>query len=36
MTVDRLDYTRGGSVTSVAVASEDLVLVTTGSQAVLV
>ena len=33
MTVDRLDYTRGGSVTSVAVASEDLVLVTTGSQA---
>src|SRR5215472_2184761 len=33
MTVDRLDYTRGGSVTSVAVAPEDLVLVTTGSQA---
>ena len=33
MTVDRLDYTRGGSVTSVAVASEDLVLVTAGSQA---
>src|SRR5262245_18425562 len=33
MTVDRLDYTRGGSVTLVAVAPEDLVLVTTGSQA---
>ena len=33
MTVDRLDYTRGGSLTSVAVAPEDLVLVTTGSQA---
>src|ERR1700733_1934825 len=33
MTVDRLDYARGGSVTSVAVAPEDLVLVTTGSQA---
>ncbi len=33
MTVDRLDYERGGSVTSVAVAPEDLVLVTTGSQA---
>src|SRR5262245_10913559 len=33
MTVHRLDYTRGGSVTSVAVAPEDLVLVTTGSQA---
>jgi oleate hydratase len=33
ITVDRLDYTRGGCVTSVAVAPEDLVLVTTGSQA---
>jgi len=33
MTVDRLDYTQGGRVTSVAVAPEDLVLVTTGSQA---
>src|SRR5215467_11266112 len=33
LTVDRLDYERGGSVTSVAVAPEDLVLVTTGSQA---
>ena len=33
MTVARLDYTRDGSVTSVAVAPEDLVLVTTGSQA---
>src|SRR5215813_8332806 len=33
MTVDRLDYTRGGSATSVAVAPDDLVLVTTGSQA---
>jgi oleate hydratase len=33
MTVTRLDYTRGGSVTSVAVAPEDIVLVTTGSQA---
>ena len=33
ITVDRLDYTRGGSVTSVVVAPEDLVLVTTGSQA---
>src|SRR5262249_1343808 len=33
ITVDRLDYTRGGSATSVAVAPEDLVLVTTGSQA---
>jgi len=31
-TVDRLDYERGGSVTSVTVAPEDLVLVTTGSQ----
>jgi oleate hydratase len=33
MTVDRLDCMRSGSVTSVAVAPEDLVLVTTGSQA---
>jgi oleate hydratase len=33
VTVARLDYTRSGSVTSVAVAPEDLVLVTTGSQA---
>jgi oleate hydratase len=33
MTVDRLDYERGGGVISVAVAPEDLVLVTTGSQA---
>src|SRR5580704_14655445 len=33
MTVDRFDYMRGGSATSVAVAPEDLVLVTTGSQA---
>src|SRR5215471_13252591 len=33
LTVDRLDYTRDGSVTSVAVAPGDLVLVTTGSQA---
>jgi oleate hydratase len=33
MTVDRLDYERSGNVTSVAVAPEDLVLVTTGSQA---
>jgi oleate hydratase len=33
ITVDRLDYARGDSVTSVAVAPEDLVLVTTGSQA---
>src|SRR6185369_3491146 len=33
MTVDRLDYERGGSVTSVAIAPADLVLVTTGSQA---
>jgi oleate hydratase len=33
ITVDRLDHIRGGSVTSVAVAPEDLVLVTTGSQA---
>jgi oleate hydratase len=33
MTVDRLDYARDGKVTSVTVAPEDLVLVTTGSQA---
>jgi len=33
VTVDRLDYERGGGVTSVAVAPEDIVLVTTGSQA---
>jgi oleate hydratase len=33
ITVDRLDYTRSGGVTSVAVAPEDIVLVTTGSQA---
>jgi oleate hydratase len=33
MTVDRLDYVRGGAATSVAVAPEDIVLVTTGSQA---
>jgi oleate hydratase len=33
ITVDRLGYTRDGSPTSVAVAPEDLVLVTTGSQA---
>ena len=33
MTVDRFDYTQDGSVTSVAVAPDDLVLVTTGSQA---
>jgi oleate hydratase len=33
ITVDRLDYERGGAATSVAVASDDLVLVTTGSQA---
>jgi oleate hydratase len=32
-TVDRLDYERSGAATSVAVAPEDLVLVTTGSQA---
>src|SRR6202008_1073180 len=32
-TVNRLDYQRGGIATSVAVAPEDLVLVTTGSQA---
>jgi oleate hydratase len=33
ITADRLDYERGGAATSVAVAAEDLVLVTTGSQA---
>ncbi len=33
ITVDRLDYVRGGIATSVAVAPEDIVLVTTGSQA---
>ncbi len=33
ITVERLDYERGGATTSVAVAPEDLVLVTTGSQA---
>jgi len=33
ITVDRLDYERGGITTSVAVAPEDLVLVTTGAQA---
>jgi oleate hydratase len=33
ITVDRLDYARDGKVTSVRVAPEDLVLVTTGSQA---
>jgi oleate hydratase len=33
ITVDRLDYERGGAVTSVAVAPDDVVLVTTGSQA---
>jgi oleate hydratase len=33
MTVARLDYVRGGEVTSVAVAPDDLVLVATGSQA---
>jgi oleate hydratase len=32
ITVDRLDYERGGAATSVAVAPDDLVLVTTGSQ----
>jgi oleate hydratase len=32
-TVNRLDYERGGIATSVAVAPEDIVLVTTGSQA---
>ncbi len=33
ITVDRLDYERSGAAISVAVAPEDLVLVTTGSQA---
>ena len=33
ITVDRLDYERGGAAASVAVAPEDIVLVTTGSQA---
>ena len=33
ITVDRLDYERDGAATSVAVAPEDIVLVTTGSQA---
>jgi oleate hydratase len=33
ITVDRLDYERGGVATSAAVAPEDIVLVTTGSQA---
>src|SRR5580658_1177128 len=33
ITVNRLDYERGGAATSVAVAPEDVVLVTTGSQA---
>jgi oleate hydratase len=33
ITVDRLDYERGGAATTVAIAPEDLVLVTTGSQA---
>jgi oleate hydratase len=33
MTVNRLDYKRGGAATSVDVAPEDIVLVTTGSQA---
>src|SRR5271163_4452526 len=33
MTVNRLDYERQGAATSVAVAPEDIVLVTTGSQA---
>jgi oleate hydratase len=33
ITVNRLDYERGGAATSVAVAPEDIVLVTTGSQA---
>src|SRR5579863_9418381 len=33
ITVDRIDYERGGAATSVAVAPDDLVLVTTGSQA---
>ena len=33
ITVDRLDYAREGVATSVAIAPEDIVLVTTGSQA---
>ncbi len=33
ITVERLDYERDGAATSVAVAPEDIVLVTTGSQA---
>jgi oleate hydratase len=33
ITVERLDYERDGAVVSVAVAPEDIVLVTTGSQA---
>jgi len=33
ITVHRLDYARGGATTSVAVAPDDIVLVTTGSQA---
>jgi oleate hydratase len=33
ITVDRLDYERGGAATSVAVAPDDIVLVTAGSQA---
>ena len=33
ITVNRLDYERGGATTSVAVAADDIVLVTTGSQA---
>jgi oleate hydratase len=33
MTVNRLDYERGGETFSVAVAPEDIALVTTGSQA---
>ena len=33
MTANRLDYRRNGAETSVAVAPEDIVLVTTGSQA---
>jgi oleate hydratase len=33
MTVNRLDYERGGAAASVTVAPDDIVLVTTGSQA---
>lgn len=33
MTVSRLDYEHGGAAASIAVAPEDIVLVTTGSQA---